>query len=795
MSPLMKLANHQQVTPSDHRLVSRRHSSRRTRLLQSPAHVLPRNHNHRKYNLAEDDLLESMCRMDPMSAMLHYFLAAGVDEEQLGDLFLERMPSPIRPAEDEPVPIYTSRTKYSALVLNLGSFARNRKKTAGEISAQELDFLHQRAWKTVRNPNGELLVGCRTNKAGSKMSQVAGSTLVGVAHAHLPLAYMIVDIAFGKTLPQGSQGFRDQLPSSSLTASLTRVGMDSMRVCVFQLNSKIASGQVSLPHECLASMFTDCLRCQVDLIRGDPNMGLYRYSGTRQESMDIKGGIPKAQHVSANSLCPVRSGSDDHHRFEWGHSLTDDQWETPPADQTEFKPNVSEWLLNSTSANYLLNDSDYDAHTPLLLSVNATHYSAGRARAMNRPPAGAVLQLLLRNVLPNPHILLVVKLLLAKAAKEVPWNFSGLGIRGGLPVSDQLLEPELPRRRFRVTFLLHFGCARVGEAISAVESGAVEIVEFSWPVANQVGSVTDRRDAGTAAYRSFLSRIGEGQAWALSSCEGELDFPQKSVLVSDSSPVHRALLQGDARAGAGCSRDLGLPPTGPGALDGLIIDDYFGPSLESAWFEPGGACGSLAAVLRAKGAYQRDSVEGSAQRLFKVAGAAVDSSAEIVREGVLPGSFVVQASAMRLAAYLLAGGIYVGLTDTVAKHLTDYGRELFDSSGLLKNAANSLESGLLSQHTERLMEQLSQGPRLSIPAAWPVLLIAFFLAVLLGYMYLVALRHCTVLLIWLVMALSVAGSALLGFYLWANAGTLSRPKFALHSLVTADTLSSSQHPF
>ena len=130
MSPLMKLANHQQVTPSDHRLVSRRHSSRRTRLLQSPAHVLPRNHNHRKYNLAEDDLLESMCRMDPMSAMLHYFLAAGVDEEQLGDLFLERMPSPIRPAEDEPVPIYTSRTKYSALVLNLGSFARNRKKTA-----------------------------------------------------------------------------------------------------------------------------------------------------------------------------------------------------------------------------------------------------------------------------------------------------------------------------------------------------------------------------------------------------------------------------------------------------------------------------------------------------------------------------------------------------------------------------------------------------------------------------------------------------------------------------------------
>ncbi|CAE7245318.1 slc44a5 [Symbiodinium natans] len=92
-----------------------------------------------------------------------------------------------------------------------------------------------------------------------------------------------------------------------------------------------------------------------------------------------------------------------------------------------------------------------------------------------------------------------------------------------------------------------------------------------------------------------------------------------------------------------------------------------------------------------------------------------------------------------------------------------------DSSGLLKSAANSLESGLLGQRTERLLEQLS-----SVPAAWPVLLIAFFVAVLLGYVYLVALRHCTVLLIWLVMALSIAGSALLGFYLWANAGNLSR---------------------
>ena len=261
------------------------------------------------------------------------------------------------------------------------------------------------------------------------MTMLAGSTLVGVAHNHLPLTYMIVDINQGKTLPQGSQGsgtMRDQIPKASLTAPLTRAGMNSIRVCVFHLSSHVASGQVSLPHEALATMFIDCLYYQVDFIGGDPNMALYRYSGTKQGSMDIQGGmyqsiisyflegwkqsprvmpfcIPRAQHCSANSLLLLKQYEDalggrpykdcpkvDWNTFpgldpmvatvlEWGHSFTDDQWTEFPEDAKEFKLNVSEWLLNSTSANYLLNDRDYDSHVPLLLTVNSTVYTAGRA--------------------------------------------------------------------------------------------------------------------------------------------------------------------------------------------------------------------------------------------------------------------------------------------------------------------------------------------------------------------------------------------------------------------------------
>ena len=74
--------------------------------------------------------------------MLHYFLAAGVDEEEIGDLSLDKIPNPQLPrfglAEDAPVPVYKS--KYTALIANLGSFTRGRKRTAPSAYSGYLDF-------------------------------------------------------------------------------------------------------------------------------------------------------------------------------------------------------------------------------------------------------------------------------------------------------------------------------------------------------------------------------------------------------------------------------------------------------------------------------------------------------------------------------------------------------------------------------------------------------------------------------------------------------------------------------
>ena len=217
-------------------------------------------------------------REELMNAMLHYFLAAGVDEEEIGDLSLDQMPNPqfhrFGLAEDAPVPVFTRKSKYAALIVNLGSFVRGRKQTApsafsdyldfdstrprkgslvkslaqskshlfmlceaSEINVEERRFLRDRGWSTLSNAYGDILIGCRTNFVGENMRRLAGSTLVGEAHESLPCSYMIVEIIYGKTLKVGLQGNRDDFPKASLTTDLTRAGSDRIRVCMFHLNN------------------------------------------------------------------------------------------------------------------------------------------------------------------------------------------------------------------------------------------------------------------------------------------------------------------------------------------------------------------------------------------------------------------------------------------------------------------------------------------------------------------------------------------------------------------------------
>ena len=201
-----------------------------------------------------------------------------MDEDEVGDLSLDKMPTPqlfrYGVGEEGPVPIYTSKTKYTALILNLGNFVRGRKRSAPSsfsdyieydssgdskgaliksiaqskshlfmlceatnVTQGEKDFLYSRGWQTIQNNSGDIIIGSRTNLVGSSLTRLAGSTLVGEAHAHLPLTYMIVEIIYGKTLPVGGQGNRGEFRDRDYTRTLERAGTDRIRVCAFHLNS------------------------------------------------------------------------------------------------------------------------------------------------------------------------------------------------------------------------------------------------------------------------------------------------------------------------------------------------------------------------------------------------------------------------------------------------------------------------------------------------------------------------------------------------------------------------------
>eukprot|EP00439_Symbiodinium_sp_Y106_P051924 s2704_g6.t3 len=245
-------------------------------------------------------------------------------------------------AEDGPV-VFTCKSKYAALIVNLGSFSRGRKQTvpsayashlesgysqpskgalvkslaqskshlfiaceASEVNQEELKFLPDRGWSVLRNRSGDIVVGCRTNFVGENMKRLAGSTLVGVAHNALPLTYMIVGSSMAILSQSADKG-------TEMTFRWPRLQTPSR-------------GQ--------------------DLFGGRPYKDCDHPDWSTFPGLD-----PMVATV-----------------FEWGHSMDDEQWSMMPSNMPEFKVSVSEWLLNSTSAAYL-NDRDYDSHTPLLIEA------------------------------------------------------------------------------------------------------------------------------------------------------------------------------------------------------------------------------------------------------------------------------------------------------------------------------------------------------------------------------------------------------------------------------------------
>lgn len=102
------------------------------------------------------------------------------------------------------------------------------------------------------------------------------------------------------------------------------------------------------------------------------------------------------------------------------------------------------------------------------------------------------------------------------------------------------------------------------------------------------------------------------------------------------------------------------------------------------------------------------------------------------------------------------------------KTMVMFNRYCIPDSNLFSQASQQVYSGVNASFSERLLLKLS-----SVPSAWPILLGSFFVAIILGYLFLVLLRHCARPLIWISIIVVISAFIALGIYCWVNAGFLS----------------------
>ena len=123
---------------------------------------------------------------------------------------------------------------------------------------------------------------------------------------------------------------------------------------MFHLNNVCAAGKVALAHEALGTMFAACLHYQVDLLGGDANMAMYRATGRKQESVDIRGSmyvpiplglLPRGVGQSSTKSISVLPQSTARFRKQpvliGAHSLVWIQW------WPQFSNGAIAWMMNS----------------------------------------------------------------------------------------------------------------------------------------------------------------------------------------------------------------------------------------------------------------------------------------------------------------------------------------------------------------------------------------------------------------------------------------------------------------
>ena len=293
------------------------------------------------------------------------------------------------------------------------------------------EFIEQKNWTVCFNDWENLAVMARL-APGGYVKIIAGHDQ-DLGHCEQrDVTWAIYEICFGETRPR--QDFKDadfefdDYGPEDKRVPLTRANMHTIRVCNYHVDTHRAVDAHLLTGEQTALMLYECFVYEVDIISGDANSLAYRMSGYKRQPManyyystmqhwirrfsearvqadpGIKAPIPRTFYSSTSQVLKkcedyfdklweeystVEKEEYQGSRLgdtclstivEWGHSMSEEEYENSTMSTKEFICNFSENFAMIDTEVMCSRPTDEDSHGPMFISLRPASLSSGDRR-------------------------------------------------------------------------------------------------------------------------------------------------------------------------------------------------------------------------------------------------------------------------------------------------------------------------------------------------------------------------------------------------------------------------------
>ena len=346
--------------------------------------------------------------------------------------FLQGLDSAMRPRKQSAMSLQYEQFENN-LFFNMLFFLRAHVVILQEahLLVPAKEFIEQKSWTVCFNDWENLAVMARL-APGGYVKIIAGHDQ-DLGHCEQrDVTWAIYEICFGKTRPR--QEFKDadfefdDYGPEDQRVPLTRADMHTIRVCNYHVDTHRAVDAHLLTGEQTALMLYECFVYEVDIISGDANSLAYRMSGYKRQPManyyystmqhwirrfsearvkadpGIKAPIPRTFYSSSSQVLKQcedyfvklweEYSTEEKEEYqgsklgdtcmstivEWGHSMSEEEYENSTVSTKEFICNFSENFAMIDTEVMCSRPTDEDSHGPMFISLRPASSSSGDRR-------------------------------------------------------------------------------------------------------------------------------------------------------------------------------------------------------------------------------------------------------------------------------------------------------------------------------------------------------------------------------------------------------------------------------